>query len=147
MCNLNFIIHINENYRFCMRSNLSVRDVLGACLHPHEWSLASRWKAFVWAIIVSCLWESCLQICITVPCYLKVKSNTRKTLCQTFTVIITVSFVCFIGVANLKLKFSVKPVLGRWKIQSQMSVSIVMQGLLFRSVVSGLVLSKMLCVR
>ena len=35
----------------------------------------------------------------------------------------TISFI-FLGVANLKFKFSIKPVLGRWKIQAQMSVSI-----------------------
>ena len=40
------------------------------------------------------------------------------------------SFSCFIGVANLKMKFSIKPVLGKWKIQSQMRVSIFIQWLL-----------------
>ena len=29
----------------------------------------------------------------------------------------------FTGVANLKLKFSIKPVLGKWKVQAYMSVS------------------------
>ena len=50
----------------------------------------------------------------------------------------TVSFLCFIGVANLKLKFSIKPVLGKWKIQSHMSVSMFMQELLCTKMLSGI---------